>query len=102
MAGYHGPYPEEFRREAVALARSSDKSVPQIAKDLGISDQALRDWLRQADIDQGKRDGVTSAEREQLHRENARLRRENKVLREEREILKKAAAFFANETNGTR
>ena len=102
MAGYHGPYPEEFRREAVALVRSSGKSVPQVAKDLGISGQALRDWLRQADIDEGKRGGVKSAEREELQRENVRLRRENKVLREEREILKKAAAFFANETNGTR
>jgi transposase len=91
MAGYRRPYPEEFRREAVQLARSSDKSVPEIAKDLGISGQALRDWLRQADIDDGRRQGVTSNEREELHRENARLRRENKVLREEREILKKGA-----------
>jgi transposase len=102
MAGYHGPYPEEFRREAVQLARSSGKSVPQVARDLGVSGQALRDWLRQDDIDEGRREGVTSAEREQLQQENARLRRENKILREEREILKKAAAFFANETNGTR
>jgi transposase len=102
MAGYRRPYPEEFRREAVQLARGSDKSVPQIAEDLGISGQALRDWLRQADIDEGKREGVTTPEREQLQQENARLRRENKVLREEREVLKKAAAFFANETNGTR
>lgn len=102
MAGYHGPYPEEFRREAVELVRNSDKSVPEVAKDLGVSDQALRDWIRQTDIDEGRRDGVKSAEREQLQQENARLRRENKVLREEREILKKAAAFFATETNGKR
>jgi transposase len=102
MAKTHPPYPEEFRREAVKLARSSAKTVPQIAKDLGISDQALRNWLRQSEIDDGKRDGLPSAEREQLQRENARLRRENKVLGEEREILKKAAVFFAAETNGTR
>lgn len=102
MTGYHRPYPEEFRREAVQLARSSDKSVPEVAKDLGISGQALRDWLRQTQIDEGTREGVSTAEREQLQQENARLRRENKVLREEREILKKAATFFATETNGTR
>jgi transposase len=102
MAKTHPPYPEEFRREAVQLARTSGKTVPEVAKDLGISGQALRNWLRQRDIDEGKREGVGSAEREQLLRENAQLRRENKVLREECEILKKAAAFFATETNGTR
>ncbi len=102
MAKTHPPYPEEFRREAVQLARSSGKSVPEVAKDLGISDQALRNWLRQADVDDGKREGLTSLEREHLQRENARLRRENKVLLEEREILKKAAVFFATETNGAK
>ncbi len=50
MANTRPPYPEEFRREAVNLARTSDKTVPQVAKDLGVSDQALRNWLRQADI----------------------------------------------------
>jgi transposase len=102
MVKSHPPYPEEFRREAVRLARSSGKSVPEVAKDLGVSDQALRNWVRQADIDGGKRDGLTSPEREQLQKENARLRRENKTLVEEREILKKAAVFFATETNGAR
>lgn len=102
MVKTHRPYPHEFRREAVALARSSDKSVPEIAKDLGISGQSLRNWLRQSEIDEGTREGLSSTEREQLQEENRRLRRENKVLREEREILKKAATFFAAETNGTR
>ena len=80
MAKTHPPYPPEFR----------------IARDLGISHQALRDWVRQADIDagQGRPGDLTSGEREELRR----LRRENQVLRQEREILLKAAAFFAKET----
>ena len=89
------PYPPEFRAEAVRLVRQSGKSVPRIARDLGVSDQSLRNWVRQADLDTGVRaDGLTTEEREELRR----LRRENRILQEEREILKKAAAFFAKET----
>ena len=102
MPKTHPPYPEEFRREAVQLIRTSGKSIRQLAKDLGVSDQSLRNWQRQRDIDEGRREGLPSAEREQLLRELAQLRRDNKVLREEREILKKAATFFAAQTNGTR
>ena len=91
------PYPIEFRREAVALLKSSGKSVPQLASELGVSPQSLRNWARQIDIDEGRRDGLNSDEREELRR----LRRENRILAEEREILKKAAAFFAKES-GTR
>lgn len=91
------PYPPQFRVEAVELARTSEKSIPTIARELGISDQALRDWVKQADRDAGRgRPGeLTTDEREELRR----LRRENQVLRQEREILKKAAAFFAKETS---
>jgi transposase len=90
------PYPPEFRAEAVRLARSSNKLIREIANDLGIAEQSLRNWLRQADLDDGHRsDGLTSTEQEELRR----LRRENRVLREEREILKKAAAFFVRETD---
>ncbi len=93
------PYPDEFRREAVALVRSSsDRSVPTIAKDLGISGQTLRNWVRQSEVDRGARHGLSSDEREEL----GRLRRENRVLAEEREILKKAAAFFAAEGEQSR
>jgi transposase len=92
-------YTEEFKAEAVQLARSSpERSIRQLAYELGIADQTLRNWINQAQIDRGEREeGLSAEEREELRR----LRRENKVLREEREILKKAAAFFAKE-DGTR
>ena len=92
-------YTEEFKAEAVQLARSSpERSIRQLAYDaLGIADQTLRNWIKQAQIDRGEREGLTTEEREELRR----LKRENKILREEREILKKAAAFFAKE-DGTR
>ena len=91
------PYPLEFRREAVELLRRSGKSVPQLAAELGVSPQSLRNWARQIDIDEGRAEGPTSDEREELRR----LRREVRTLTEEREILKKAAVFFAKE-GGTR
>jgi len=87
------PYSLEFRREAVRLLRSSDRSVPRLARELGVSPQSLRNWSVQLDVDQGGVGGLTSPEREELRR----LRRENRILAEEREILKKAAAFFARE-----
>jgi transposase len=90
------PYPEEFKREAIQLVRMTGKSKRQVAEDLGISDVTLRNWIKQAERDEGKRpDGLSGDEREEL----ARLRRENQTLRMEREILKKAAAFFARETD---
>jgi len=92
----HTAYPPEFRSEAVKLLRSGAKSLAELSRDLGVADQTLRNWLRQADLDEGRRhDGLTSSEREEL----AHLRRENRILRQEREILKKAAAYFARETN---
>src|SRR5687767_14450633 len=90
------PYPEPSRREAVALVRSSEKSIPQLAADLGVSPQSLRNWIKQGELDRGdRRDGLSSDEREELRR----LRRENRRLAQERDILKKAAAFFANESD---
>jgi len=90
------PYPPEFRREAVQLARSAERSIAQVARDLGVSNQTLHTWIKQADVDAGKREGLTTEEREELRR----LRRENRTLLQEREILKKAAAFFARESEG--
>jgi transposase len=69
-----------------------------VARDLGVSYESLRLWVRQADVDAGRRDGVITSEREEL----TRLRRENHRLRMERDLLKKAAAFFAREDDPTR
>ena len=88
------PYPPEFRAEAIRLVKASGEPIRQVAKDLGTSDQTLRNWVNQADVDAGKREGLTTEERAELRQ----LRKENRKLREEREILKKAAAFFATET----
>jgi transposase len=97
MPRTHRPYPPEFRAEAVRLARGSEKSLPALAADLGVSAEALRHWLRQADADDGRGQpgDLTTDEREELRR----LRRENHVLKQERAILKKAAACFAKETS---
>ncbi len=88
------PYPAEFKEEAVRLARSGSKPVSELARDLGVSYESLRHWIRQSEIDSGSGQGLTSDEREELRR----LRRENRVLQQEREILRKAAAFFARES----
>jgi transposase len=88
------PYPPEFRRQAVELIRSG-VSIKEAAGDLGVSEQTLRNWVRQGDVDAGRAEGLTTDEREELRR----LRRENRRLQQEREILKAAAAFFARETD---
>ena len=84
----------EFKAHTVELVRTSGKTVGEVCRDLDLTETAVRRWIAQADIDEGRRDGLTTAEHEEL----SRLRRENRVLREEREILRKAAAFFAKET----
>ena len=89
------PYSPEFRRRMIELVRAG-RSPTSLAKDFAPSAQTIANWVRQADLDEGKRsDGVTTDEREEL----ARLRRENRVLREERDILKKFAAWSAQEAN---
>ena len=90
-------YPAEFRREAVELLRAG-RSPRELAESLGVSEQTLRNWRRQDQLDRHERDdGLTSDERAEL----VRLRRENARLRQERDLLKRAAAFFATES-GTR
>lgn len=91
------PYPPEFRSEAIRLILDGKRTQKEVSRDLGVSTETLRKWMRQHEIDSGQRDGLTSEEREELRR----LRRENRILREEREILVKAAAFFAQETRRT-
>ncbi len=79
-------YPPEFKQEAVNLEHSSDEThpIPKIARDLGVSPETLRNWVKQTEIDAGERDGISTEEKDELRR----LRREVKVLKEEREILK--------------
>src|SRR3712207_1591507 len=91
-------YPPEFKAEAVRLVGSSDRSLSRIAKDLGIADRTLRNWVRHAEIDDGVRDALAPNERDELRQ----LRREVRTLRQEREILNKAAAFFAKDSDGIR
>jgi transposase len=98
MARTHPAYTSEFRSEAVRLARTSGRPPAEIARDLGCCTETLKSWMRQAAINEGKAEGLTSEEREELRR----LRREVRVLREERDILKKAAAFFVRETDQLR
>ena len=89
------PYPPEFREQMVQLVRAG-RSPEELGKEFEPSGQTIRNWVTQADLDEGRRtDGLTTEEREELRR----LRRENKQLKIEREILKKAAAWFARETN---
>lgn len=85
--------PPEFRRRAVDLVRRGEQSVPQIAKDLGISVSCPRRWVSIDDVDTGRREGVSSDERREL----VELRRRNRVLETEVEILKRASAYFARE-----
>ena len=89
-------FPPEYKAEVVELIRSTGKTVGQVARELDLTETAVRQWVRQADLDAGRRtDGLTTAGGEELRR----LRRENRELREEREILRKAAVFFARETD---
>ena len=98
-------YPREFKAEAIALVRRVAAGSPgaggpgavgplaRVARDLGVSVETRRAWVKQDDVDGGRRDGLTTEEREELRQ----LRRENRILKLERDVLKKAAVFFAKE-----
>jgi transposase len=88
------PYPPEFRAEAVRLVHHGG-TISGVARDLGVSIESLRHWVRQRDIDAGRKEGLTTEDREELTRPRRRVR----VLEQEREILVKASAFFAKETD---
>lgn len=91
----HSPYPPEYKREIVELVRSG-RTPEELAREFEPSAGAIRNWVRRADLDEGRRnDGLTSDEREELRR----LKRENRQLRMERDILRKAATWFARESS---
>jgi len=87
------PYPQEFREDVVAVARGRDTqtTLKQIADDFGISEATLSNWLKAADVEAGRKPGVTSAEAEELRR----LKRRNKLLEQENEVLRRAAAYLS-------
>ena len=87
------PYPEEFRRDVVAVARKHEAPLAQIAKDCGISEGTLNNWLKRSAVEDGIRPGMTSADAAELRE----LRKRNRLLEQENEILRRAAAFFARE-----
>jgi len=85
------PYPKEFRDDVVAVARKVQAPLSQIAKDFGISEGCLHNWLKNTDIDDGRRDGPTGAERVQLRE----LKKRNRLLEQENEVLRRAAAYLS-------
>jgi transposase len=86
-------FPVEFKRDVVRVARRGDLTINEVAADFDVSVESVRRWMRQADIDDGVKDGVTSAEQAEV----VRLRRENRRLEMENEILRRAAAYFARD-----
>ena len=91
-------YSDEFKAQTVELIRTSGRSLPDVCRDLDLTETTVRKWVRQARIDEGEVAGVTSDEHEEL----VRLRAENRTLRMERDLMKKAAAFFAKDSDPTR
>jgi transposase len=86
-------FPQEFKRDVVAVARRGDLTVAEVAADFDVSPESVRRWMRQADIDDGVKDGLTTAEQSEL----VKLRREKRRLEMENEILRRAAAYFARD-----
>jgi transposase len=87
-------FTSEFKADIVERCRRGDRTIGQVARDFDLTETAVREWVRQAEVDAGERPGLSSAERDEL----AELRRENRRLREDVEVLKRATAFFAKET----
>jgi transposase len=89
------PYPREFRDDVVAVARKGEAPLKQVAADFGISESCLANWLRAADVEDGKRVGVTREESAELRE----LRKRNRLLEQENEVLRRAAAYLARDIN---
>ncbi len=88
-------FSNEFKRDAVEIVRSSDRSIAEVARELGIYDSSLGSWVRQDQVNRGERDGVSSNDKDRL----LELERENARLRMERELLKRAVAFWVKESD---
>ena len=88
-----GRYPKEFRRDAASVVIDQNRTVADVARELGVIEQTLANWVRQERVDRGEREGLSTEERE----ENARLRREVKRLTMERDLLKRSVAFWVKE-----
>ncbi len=89
------PYPREFRENVIAVARQGEEGIAQIAKDFGIAESCLRNWLIAADTEDGKRGGPKAQESEQLRE----LKRRNRLLEQENEVLRRAAAYLSQGIN---
>lgn len=89
------PYPEEFRRDVVAVARKGEISLTQIAKDFGISQSCVKNWLKQADIEDGHQPDATRDESGELREARKRIRQ----LEQEAEVMRRAVAYFSRDTN---
>jgi transposase len=85
------PYPKEFRDDVVAVARKGQAPLKQIAKDFGISEGCLSNWMKKADVEDGNRPGVADAERVELRESKKRIR----LLEQENEVLRRAAAYLS-------
>jgi transposase-like protein len=85
------PHPKEFRDDVVAVARKGEAPLAQLAKDFGISESCLRNWLKAADVEDGIRPGVSKADSEELKE----LKRRNRALEQENEVLRRAAAYLS-------
>ncbi|MFI5035953.1 MAG: transposase [Acidimicrobiales bacterium] len=93
-AGRRSRYPKEFRRDAAALVIDQHRTIVDVAKELGLVEQTLGNWVRQERVDRGDREGLSSAERAEI----VQLRRELRQVRQERDLLKKATAFWVKES----
>lgn len=89
------PFPEEFRRDVVAVARKKDQSLRKVARDFGVSESCLSRWVRRAEIEEGKREGLTLAEEAEIRE----LKKRNRLLEQENEILRRAAIYLGQGIN---
>ena len=91
MVSMPKPFPKEFRDDVVAVARTGHAPITQIAKDFGISEATLRNWMKKADVEDGHRPGLTDADRRELRE----LKKRNRLLEQENEVLRRAAAYLS-------